>query len=126
MSLYNTMKAEMIKAGIDDPDRYLVKPPERQRISVLVEFWLHPVRDTMCCKVAGTALEITRKDLEEQNYAPFFDALYEALDGVLDLSDTRKLAIETTIEPMIRAASEAPDLIMDEEEDDGPIQKAAS
>jgi hypothetical protein len=96
------------------------KLPERKmatsNISVLVEFWLHPMRDAMCCKVAGNTLEISRLDLENGNYAPFFDALYEALDGVLDLDDARKLAIETTIEPMIRAASEAPDLILDEEE----------
>jgi hypothetical protein len=89
-------------------------------VSVLVEFWLHPVRDVMCCKVAGNTLEITRKDLEEANYAPFFDALYEALDGVLDLDGATKLAIETTIEPMVRAAQAkreelAPDLILDDE-----------
>ena len=117
MAIYDTLKAEMIKAGIEEPERFLLKPsgPPRE-FGVFVEFWLHQMRDVMCCKVAGNTLEITRKDLEEANYAPFFDALYEALDGVLDLDEPTKLRIETTIEPMVRAASEAPDLIMEEDD----------
>ena len=87
MAIYNKLRAEMIEAGIENPDRFLVKP-----FSVFVEFSLHPTRDVMCCKVAGNYLEISRKDLEEKNYAPFFDAMYEALDGVLDMTEPGRAA----------------------------------
>ena len=110
MSIYDTIKAQMIKAGIEEPDRFLVKPgtqpPEPREmatsnISVLVEFWLHPMRDVMCCKVAGNVRwKSPGWTWRTDNYAPFFDALYEALDGVLDLMVPPTLAIETTIEPL--------------------------
>ena len=110
MSIYNTIKAQMIKAGIEEPDRFLVQPSEPPReFSVLVEFWLHPTMDVMCCKVAGNYLEISRKDLEEKNYAPFFDAMYEALDGVLDIPD----AVPVVSKPEPPPEPVAPDLILD-------------
>jgi hypothetical protein len=125
MSIYNTIKAEMIKAGIEEPERFLVRPgttssaPPRE-FGVLVEFWLHPARDVMCCKVAGNTLEISRKDLEEKNYAPFFDAMYEALDGVLDMDGP----VSKPSPPPLPELT-APDLIF-EGEQDGTGKKAHS
>jgi hypothetical protein len=135
MSIYNKIKAQMIKAGIEEPDQFLVKPgtklPEPREmatsnISVLVEFWLHPVRDVMCCKVAGNVLEISRKDLEENNYAPFFDAMYEALNGVLDMAPNAA-DIGKAFAPLQAKGQElAPDLIFEEEEEDGAVKKAVA
>jgi hypothetical protein len=42
---------------------------------VFVEFSVHPTRDVMCCKVAGQAVEVTRKDFEEREFAALYDAL---------------------------------------------------
>ncbi len=125
MALYDTLKAQMLKAGIEDPDRFLVKPRETIMFSVMVEFWLHPVRDAMCCKVAGNYLEISRKDLEEQNYAPFFDAMYEALDGVLDVSEPGRAAEMAVLMQEPLPDPLAPDLIF-EGENDGPVKKAVA
>jgi hypothetical protein len=42
---------------------------------VRVSTYLDPVRDVMCCKVAGQAVNITRKELEERNFVGLYDAL---------------------------------------------------
>jgi hypothetical protein len=42
---------------------------------VKVSTYLDPMRDVMCCKVAGQAVEITRKELEERNFVGLYDAL---------------------------------------------------
>lgn len=124
-TVYNMIKAQMIETGIRDPERFLVRPSEPPReFGVMVEFFLHPTRDVMCCKVAGNYLEITRKDLEEKNYAPFFDALYEALDGVLDMEPTTIGKMDALMqEPLPDPV--ALDLILEEEEQRGTGKKVA-
>jgi hypothetical protein len=45
---------------------------------VEVRVSLSPVRDVMCCKVAGTTVEVTRKELEERNFVKLYAALQAA------------------------------------------------
>ncbi len=47
---------------------------------VKVSTYLDPVRDVMCCKVVGQAVEITRKELEERNFVGLYDALKAAME----------------------------------------------
>jgi hypothetical protein len=46
---------------------------------VKVSTYLDPVRDVMCAKVAGTTVEITRKQLEERSFVNLYDALKAAM-----------------------------------------------
>ena len=46
---------------------------------VKVSTYLDPMRDVMCCKVAGQTVNITRKELEERNFVGLYDALKAAM-----------------------------------------------
>jgi hypothetical protein len=46
---------------------------------VKVSTRLDPVRDVMCCKVGGTTVAVTRKELEERNFVGLYDALKAAM-----------------------------------------------
>ena len=46
---------------------------------VKVRTRLDPVRDVMCCKVGGTTVAVTRKELEERSFVNLYDALKAAM-----------------------------------------------